>query len=305
MHQTFCISLLTAEPGRHGSEQKRRTIRRQEKEMKPVLQSPYFNLDFSCILSSGDPKMIRLQIPKTTCRKYTVTFQSWQKWKSLFKNSVCVFISVEEMYLIKITMSSILCTVFPLLVTGLSLVQINSTELWLHWTDQHKSLPFLNLSFNFKVICRKLCTSHQQNVFLSPIPTPDSRTGSALPRRREWATTQLAWAGAGWAGPGRGWGNGGCLAWRKGGWGETLPLSTTTWKEVVARWVSVSSPRELVTGREETASTCARGGLDWMWGETSSPKGLSSPGIGCPGKRLSPHPWRYRKDVRTRLRDMA
>jgi len=30
---------------------------------------------------------------------------------------------------------------------------------------------------------------------------------------------------------------------------------------------------------------------------TSSPKGLSSIGMGCPEKWLSHHPWRYLKDV--------
>ena len=38
------------------------------------------------------------------------------------------------------------------------------------------------------------------------------------------------------------WGNWGCLVWRRGGWGETLPVSTATWKEVVAMQVLVSSP---------------------------------------------------------------
>ena len=56
------------------------------------------------------------------------------------------------------------------------------------------------------------------------------------------------------------WGNWGCLAWRRGGWGETLPLSTT-------RWVLVSSPKSLVIGQEEMASSCVRGGLGWILGK--------------------------------------
>ncbi|KAK4816806.1 hypothetical protein QYF61_023493 [Mycteria americana] len=58
---------------------------------------------------------------------------------------------------------------------------------------------------------------------------------------------------------------------------------------------SVSSPsdREKVIGQEEMASSCARGGLDWILGNFTSLKGLSSIGPGCPGKWLSRHPWRY------------
>ena len=40
-----------------------------------------------------------------------------------------------------------------------------------------------------------------------------------------------------------GWGIWGCLAWRRGGWGEILCLSTTTWREGVVRWMMVSSPK--------------------------------------------------------------
>ena len=35
------------------------------------------------------------------------------------------------------------------------------------------------------------------------------------------------------------------LVWRRGGSGETIQLSTTTSEEVVARWVSASSPMQL------------------------------------------------------------
>ncbi|KAK4809894.1 hypothetical protein QYF61_023381 [Mycteria americana] len=60
---------------------------------------------------------------------------------------------------------------------------------------------------------------------------------------------------------------------------------------------SVSSPRSQVTGREEMASSCARGDLDWILGNFTSPKGLSSIGPGCPGQWWSRHPWRYLKAV--------
>ena len=40
-----------------------------------------------------------------------------------------------------------------------------------------------------------------------------------------------------------GWGNWGCLVWRRGGSGKTLSLSTIAWKEVVVRGRSASSPR--------------------------------------------------------------
>ena len=53
----------------------------------------------------------------------------------------------------------------------------------------------------------------------------------------------------------------------------------------------------MLTGREETASSCAKGGLDWISRKNSSPKELSSTGAGCPGKWLSHHPWRYLKDM--------
>ena len=77
----------------------------------------------------------------------------------------------------------------------------------------------------------------------------------------EWSREQVLWE------------NWGCLAWRKGGSGETLSLSTTTWKEVVARWVSVCSFKWQVTGWVEMASSCTRGGLDWVLGKISSLQG--------------------------------
>ena len=38
-----------------------------------------------------------------------------------------------------------------------------------------------------------------------------------------------------------------------------------------------------------------QGGLDWILGDISSLKGLSSAGTGFPGKWWSHHPWRYLK----------
>jgi len=46
----------------------------------------------------------------------------------------------------------------------------------------------------------------------------------------------------------------------------------------------------LVTGQGKIASSCARGGLGWLPGRTSSQKGLLSTGIGFPGRWLSHHP---------------
>jgi len=45
------------------------------------------------------------------------------------------------------------------------------------------------------------------------------------------------------------------------------------------------------------ASSCARGGLDWILGKMSSPK--ESIETGCPGKWAANHchHWRYLKDV--------
>jgi len=45
------------------------------------------------------------------------------------------------------------------------------------------------------------------------------------------------------------------------------------------------------------ASSCTRGGLDWILGNISSLRGLSSTGTGFPGKWLSHHLWRCLKDV--------
>jgi len=56
--------------------------------------------------------------------------------------------------------------------------------------------------------------------------------------------------------------------------------------------VEISSPKYQVIREEETASSCSRGDLDLILGKISSLKGLSSIGIGCPGKSWSHHPWR-------------
>ena len=58
-----------------------------------------------------------------------------------------------------------------------------------------------------------------------------------------------------------GWGNRG-LVWRRGGRRETLLLSTTTWKEVVPRWVLVSSPEKQVIRRNDLKLCQERFSLD-------------------------------------------
>jgi len=62
------------------------------------------------------------------------------------------------------------------------------------------------------------------------------------------------------------------------------------WKELVLRQVLVSSPKQPVTGREATASSCVRGGSDWILGKISSLQECSGVGPGCPGQWGSPHP---------------
>ena len=66
-----------------------------------------------------------------------------------------------------------------------------------------------------------------------------------------------------------GWGNWDCLVWRREGWGVTLLLSTTTWKEVVVRQGLVSSSKSLAIGWEAMASSCIRGFLGWILGKVS------------------------------------
>lgn len=59
------------------------------------------------------------------------------------------------------------------------------------------------------------------------------------------------------------WGSWSCSAWRKGGYGETLLFSSTTWEDVVARRVLVSSARQPLIGWEDMASSCTRGDSYW------------------------------------------
>ncbi|PKU36674.1 hypothetical protein llap_13019 [Limosa lapponica baueri] len=47
---------------------------------------------------------------------------------------------------------------------------------------------------------------------------------------------------------------------------------------------SVSSHKGQAIGHEETASSCARGGLEWILGIIPAPKGFPSLGTGWPGK---------------------
>lgn len=57
-------------------------------------------------------------------------------------------------------------------------------------------------------------------------------------------------------------------------------------------WVGL---KQQMTRQGEITSYCARGGLDWILGQISSWKGLSTIGIGCPGNcPESPH-WRHLK----------
>jgi len=45
------------------------------------------------------------------------------------------------------------------------------------------------------------------------------------------------------------------------------------------------------------ASSCIRGGSDWILGKISSLQEWSGIGPGCPGQWWSPHPWRGSKNV--------
>jgi len=45
------------------------------------------------------------------------------------------------------------------------------------------------------------------------------------------------------------------------------------------------------------ASSCTRGGLDWILGKISLLKEWSDIGTGCPGRWWSHHPWRCSKTV--------
>ena len=50
------------------------------------------------------------------------------------------------------------------------------------------------------------------------------------------------------------------------------------------------------------ASSCARGGLRGILGNTSLDKGLLSTGIGSPGRWLSHHPWMFNNRLDVVLR---
>jgi len=50
------------------------------------------------------------------------------------------------------------------------------------------------------------------------------------------------------------------------------------------RQMLVSSPKELAIGQEEMASSCIRGGSDWILGKIFLLKEWSDIGIGCPRK---------------------
>jgi len=52
-----------------------------------------------------------------------------------------------------------------------------------------------------------------------------------------------------------------------------------------------------VIGQEAMASSCVRGGLDEILGKISLLKEWSGIGTGCPGRWLSPHPWRCSKNL--------
>ncbi|KAK4832384.1 hypothetical protein QYF61_022239 [Mycteria americana] len=62
--------------------------------------------------------------------------------------------------------------------------------------------------------------------------------------------------------------------------------------------VVVSLFSQLAIGREEMASSCARGGIDWILGKIYLLKGWSSIGTGCPERWWSHHPWRSSKNVK-------
>jgi len=93
------------------------------------------------------------------------------------------------------------------------------------------------------------------------------------------------------------WRNWGGLVWGRRGCGETLLLSSNTWRVLIARAGLVSSDCWQVTGQGEMASSCTKVSLGWISGNTSLQKGLLSTGIGSPGRRLSHHPWMCSKTV--------
>jgi len=71
------------------------------------------------------------------------------------------------------------------------------------------------------------------------------------------------------------------------------------------RWVLVSSPKQLAIGQEAMASSCVRGGLDYVLGKISLLKEWSDIGTGCPGEVVEfPSLEVFRKCVDVALQDM-
>ena len=87
---------------------------------------------------------------------------------------------------------------------------------------------------------------------------------------------------------GSGWGSWDCSVWTRGGSGETLLLSTTTWKEVGVGLFS----QVTVIGWEIMALSCARRASGWVLGRISSQEEQRDSGTGCPGRWWSHHRWR-------------
>jgi len=56
--------------------------------------------------------------------------------------------------------------------------------------------------------------------------------------------------------------------------------------------VGVGLFSQAATGQEETASSCVRGGLDWIRGKIFVLKEWPGTGPGCPGQWWSHRPWR-------------
>ena len=91
-------------------------------------------------------------------------------------------------------------------------------------------------------------------------------------------------------------------ATKSGGLLGILPISQECWDKyqspnssshvechVILMW--------LVIGLEGMASSCAREGSGWMLGNTTSLKGWSGTGMGCPERWWSHRPWRCSKNV--------
>jgi len=77
---------------------------------------------------------------------------------------------------------------------------------------------------------------------------------------------------------------------------EELPLYSLSSSDA-ARQSELLSYIAKITEGGDMASSCVRGGLDWILGKISLLKEWSSIGTGCPGKRWSHHPWRRSKNV--------